>query len=151
MKKRCFLLVIIPVVLSLFGCSKEHSHGYDFDNPNWVWTSVEGEAGYAATVTLTCTGCDEQVDGHYLTLNASVSHATVNPTCLADGSITYTATATYEGKTLTDYKVDSIQKLGHSFDTITVEGDYKKNYVALESFDASNLVVKGICSREECG
>lgn len=151
MKKRCFLLVIIPVVLSLFGCSKEHSHSYDFDNPNWVWTSVDGEAGYAATVTLTCTGCDEQVDGHYVTLNASVSHTTVNPTCLADGSITYTATATYEGKTLTDYKVDSIQKLGHSFDTITVEGDYKKNYVALESFDASNLVVKGICSREECG
>lgn len=152
MKKSRFLLVLALAVFSLAGCNnKGHSHSYDFNNPVWNWESVLGGEGYTAKVTLACAGCDETTKGHYLTLDAIVSHATINPTCEDDGSITYTAIATYENKTFTDQKIDVIQELGHNFDTITVEGNYKKTYVALETFDSSSIVVKTICSREGCG
>lgn len=152
MRKRCFLSALSLIVLSLVGCGNQgHSHAYDFDNPSWNWESVASGEGYTAKAILACSSCDEKTDGHFLTLDATVTQVTVNPTCENDGSITYTATATYQNKTITDTKVDTIQKLGHKFDTITVEGDYKKTYVALEIFDSSNLVVKGICSRKGCG
>ena len=152
MKKRSSFLSIIPLaIFTLVGCNEGHAHGYDFDNPTWVWTARENEGGYTAKVTLSCSGCDEKTEGHFLTLDASITSSTINPTCENDGSITYTAIATYNDKTLSDIKIDTIDKLGHQFDTIVVEGTYEKNYFALDKFDTSDLVVKAVCSREGCG
>ena len=149
--KRSFLSILALVVLTLPGCNQNqaHVHSYDFNNPVWAWESIE--SGYIVQATLTCSGCKETDKGHVLILDATVSQEAINPTCENDGSITYTATITYKGKTITDQKTDSIQKLGHYFETITVEGDYKKAYLPLESFDSSNLVVKATCSRQGCG
>ena len=149
-KKSYLFLIITSVVFGLTGCKKEHQHSYDFSNPQWTWEAKEDGNGYVAKATLTCAGCEETNEGHALVLDASVSSTTVNPTCENDGSITYTATATYNDKTLTDSKTDSIDKLGHIFNVMTVEGNYRTSYTALESFDSSNLVVKISCSREGC-
>ena len=146
-KKRYFLATISLVIFSMVSCNKtENTHTHTFDNPVWSWEETSNEDGYVAKVTLSCTGCDEKA-----VVDATITHTTVNPTCENDGSITYTATATYNGKTVTDSKTDSLQKLGHSFDALVVEGNYKKSYVALEPFDSANLVVKGKCTREGCG
>ena len=144
MRKSLFLSITVLLVFGLVGCSKKHLHSYDFDNPKWTWEN--SESGYSAKVTLSCADCDEN-----LVIDASVSSTSITPSCESDGSMIYTATATYDGKTLADSKTESVQKLGHQFDTLVVEGDYRKSYVALESFDSSTLVVKAICSREGCG
>lgn len=149
-KKSYLFLIITSVVFGLTGCKKEHQHSYDFSNPQWTWEAKEDGNGYVAKATVTCAGCEETNEGHALVLDASVSSTTVNPTCENDGSITYTATATYNDKTLNDSKTDSIDKLGHIFNVMTVEGNYRTSYTALESFDSSNLVVKISCSREGC-
>lgn len=152
-KKAWFFSVICLVAIGLAGCNKEkaHSHSYDFNSPQWTWEANESGAGYTAKVKLSCTGCEETNKGHFAVVDAVVSSTNVNPTCENDGSITYTATATYNGQTLTDSKTDSIDKLGHIFDTMTVEGNYRKTYSALESFDSSTLTVKIHCSRDGCG
>ena len=154
MKKSYIFSIIALFVFVIAGCkekqAKSHSHSYDFSNPQWVW-EVNENGGYTAKATLTCTGCEETSEGHSLVLNANVSSTIINPTCESNGSITYIATATFDKNTITDRKTDSLQKLGHQFDVLVVEGDFRKTYNALESFDLSNLVVKAICSRSGCG
>ena len=153
MKKSCFLSVLVFSAFIMVGCSQEqgHTHNYDFNNPSWSWDSSTSGEGYSAKVTLACKGCNEATEGHFLTLTAEISESTINPTCESDGSITYNAYASYKNKLILDTKIDSIEKLGHKFETINVEGSYKKNYYALESFDSSEITVKGTCSREGCG
>jgi len=148
-KKNFYCLALLPFyVLTIASCDKGHSHSYDFANPTWSW--VEDEDKYTASVVFECTGCGSETKEHFLNLDATVSETKVNPTCEVEGSITYTATATYQGKAFSDTKVESLDKLGHNFETITVSGNYSTSYNALDYFDTQNIVVQGICSRDGC-
>lgn len=75
----------------------EHIYG----EPEWTWN------GYSsATAAFTCTHNDDTQ-----TVEAQItSKVTKRATCLEEGEITYTATVTFEGKTYTDVKTDTLPK-----------------------------------------
>ena len=97
-------------LLTLAGCNKQppkHVHTYDLEHPEWVWTESAGD--YTATATIKCTSCKETREGHFVVLDANVTHQqTLDPTCTTPGEVTYTAVATYEETELRDTKVVSI-------------------------------------------
>ena len=83
----------------------EHKYG----EPTWNWTGVE-----SATATFTC----EHDATHTQVVNATItSEVTKEATCTEDGVRTYTATVTFEGKTYTDTKTETIKATGeHTWD-----------------------------------
>ena len=83
----------------------EHKYG----EPVWSWTGVE-----SATATFTC----ENDASHTQVVNATITSEVTKPaTCTEDGVRTYTATVTFEGKTYTDTKTETIKATGeHTWD-----------------------------------
>ena len=83
----------------------EHKYG----EPTWNWTGVE-----SATATFTC----EHDATHTQVVNATITSEVTKPaTCTEDGVCTYTATVTFEGKTYTDTKTETIKATGeHTWD-----------------------------------
>ena len=83
------------------------NHDYTNVGPVWNWI------GFAsATASLRCTreGC-----GHVEVVTADITNeVTAAATCAGDGVRTYTATATFGGKTFTDRKTEVIPAKGHS-------------------------------------
>ena len=108
--KSLFCIAIFPL-LCLMGCNttpKEHSHSYNAENIEWKWTETS-TGGYKAKAILSCESCEESVEGHFLEIDATVTDKeTKAPTCLAAGTITYTATINYEGKDYSATKEKSI-------------------------------------------
>lgn len=87
---------------------------YDFNKIQWAWT--ETADGYSAEATIPCT------NGHPdLKLTATVTKENKDPTCTEAGSITYTATITYEGKDYKGTKEVTLDPLGHDYDLDNVE------------------------------
>ena len=77
-----------------------HSYG----EPTWTWTGVT-----KATAEFTCSAC-----GDVQTVNATVTNkVTKEATCETAGERTYTATATFGGKTYTAAKTEAIAATGH--------------------------------------
>ena len=83
----------------------EHKYG----EPVWSWTGVE-----SATATFTC----EHDASHTQVVNATITSEVTKPaTCTEDGVRTYTATVTFDGKTYTDTKTETIKATGeHTWD-----------------------------------
>lgn len=80
--------------------SGAHSYG----EPDWKWTGVT-----KATAEFTCSAC-----GDVQTVNATITNkVTKEATCETAGERTYTATATFGGKTYTDTKTETIAATGH--------------------------------------
>jgi uncharacterized repeat protein (TIGR02543 family) len=73
--------------------------------PTWAWA----EDHMTATATFIC---DCGID-HFE--NATVTVATADATCTADGAKTYTAKATYNGREYTDTYTESIPATGHDW------------------------------------
>ncbi len=144
--KHLFILCLSVMLLSSCG-GGEHKHTYDFENGQWTWNEIE--TGYSASFTVTCNNCDEKVEGHSLVLDATVTKRVEDPTCTADGATIYTATVEYENKSYSDTKQIKIDKLDHNYTSMTVEGNYPKNYQAFDTFDDSGLTVKVVCGT--CG
>ena len=85
---------------------------YDFAGGVWTWN----DDFTAATVTFTDTK-----GGESLVLNATVTRKTVEPACEEDGSITYTAETTYQGKNYTDKKIVVLESVGHEYEGVLGE------------------------------
>ena len=80
--------------------------GHSYGEAAWAWTAV-GD-GYAAVATFTCANDSSHVE----TVEADVEvTATVDATYEAEGSITYTATATFNDAVYTDEYVVSVAQL----------------------------------------
>ncbi|MDY6368156.1 MAG: hypothetical protein SPL13_06555 [Clostridia bacterium] len=82
---------------------------YDLTNGVWTWN----EEYTAATITFT-----DKKGVADLVLDATITRKTVNATCEDDGSITYTAEATYQGKSYVDKKVIVLESTGHEYEGI---------------------------------
>ena len=79
--------------------------GHAWGQPAWTWTGTE-----SASAAFTC-GND---GSHTQTLTAAVtSQVTTEPGCESTGVRTYTATVTFEGRTYTDTKTETLPSLGH--------------------------------------
>lgn len=88
----------------------------------FVWTENE-DGTYSCTLYFYCTVCGEQLDAY---VNADVtSEVTAEPTCTADGVVTYTATATYRSgdteQTFTDTMTAAAAATGHDMDAVNLE------------------------------
>ena len=94
------------------GKTDEHVHSYDTKNIEWVWSET-ASGDYSAKAVLECSTCDEKTEGHSLELTAHVtSSETKAPTCSTPGTMTYTATVSYEGKTYSATKDKAITDVG---------------------------------------
>ncbi len=89
-------------------------HDYDYENVTWQWTDFS-----SAQVSVAC-----KHDGaHVQTATAELtSEVTVQPTEEQEGVRTYTATATFNGRTVTDTKTQTIPKI-----TDPTDGDDENN------------------------
>ncbi len=90
--------------------------GHKWVNPTWSWTP-NGTEYSAATLTYTCAN-DET---HTYVIDAIVTSETISDaSCLNDGKVRYTATATVEAKdnlpaqSVTDTKEVTLEKTGHT-------------------------------------
>ena len=88
---------------------------YDFENGGWAWENDN----LSATVTFA-----EKKGGEDLVLNAVVTRKTTEATCEKDGSIVYTAKASYEGKTFTKKQTTVIESLGHNYEGTYEDGHF---------------------------
>lgn len=123
-------------LLSLAGCNKEqpkaHVHAYDLEHPDWAWIEL-ASGGYSASVTLECSSCKEEKEGHFLELDAEVTHQqTVDPTCVSAGTVVYTAIATYQETELRDTKTVQIQDANAHNWVETVDPAYLKTAATCE-------------------
>ena len=83
-------------------------HKYDLEkDPEFTWADDYS----SATATFVCTNDSE----HTTTVDCVVSDETTDATCTKEGSATYTATVTFEGKEFSDEKTEEIDALGHDY------------------------------------
>ena len=68
-------------------------------------------------MTFTCKNDETHVE----TVNATITSVRTEATCEEDGSVVYTATATFEGKEYTDTKTEVLEKIGHKWGEPTYE------------------------------
>ena len=104
-KNLCKLIATSLLVFSLVACNsskdskkeeKEHVHNYDVQNIEWFWKQLQNK-DYEAKATFTCLDCKEDVEGHSVTLDATVDKVeTKEATCLEKGKYTYTAKVTFQ-------------------------------------------------------
>lgn len=80
--------------------------GHDYALSAWQWTEYS-----AAKAKFVC-----QNDAtHTQEVTATVTSATTNPSCEADGATVYTATATFEEQPYVDTKTQTLGKTGHDY------------------------------------
>ena len=81
--------------------------GHAYGEPVWKWND-----DFTASATFTC-GNDAS---HVETVNATVTNeVTTEATCETDGTRTYTAKVTFDGKDYTDTKTEPVPAKGHAY------------------------------------
>ncbi|MBQ3356305.1 MAG: S-layer homology domain-containing protein [Oscillospiraceae bacterium] len=80
--------------------------GHAYALTGWTWDGCE-----KATATFTC-GNDAS---HIKTVEAKITSERTEPTCEGEGKIVYTATVTFEEKTYTDTKTETLKPIGHAY------------------------------------
>lgn len=83
----------------------DHTHVYG--SPVWKWSSDYK----TASASFTCSGC-----GDVTTVTANVTSVRTEPTCTTDGSETFTAKVSFQGKSYTDSKKQTFPAFGHQDD-----------------------------------
>ena len=84
--------------------------GHAYGTPVWKWTD-----DFTASATFTCANDATHVE----TVNATVTNeVTTAATCKADGTRTYTAKVTFEGKDYTDTKTEPVPAKGHTLTAV---------------------------------
>ncbi|MBQ7604484.1 MAG: InlB B-repeat-containing protein [Clostridia bacterium] len=106
--------------------------------PTFVWLDNE-----TVLVEIRCTECGELLD----TVSADVTDSvTKEPTCTEKGERTYTATAQYDGKTLTDKKTEDIDKLPHVHSAAVQENRVEATCTEKGSYES--VVYCSVCHAE---
>ena len=96
--------------------------GHKYGEPTWNWTKGENNT-YTATATFTCAN-DEK---HVKTVDAKVTEKPEGATCTEAGKIVYTAKVTFNGKDYTDSKEETVEALGHDYQTTTTKATLSKD------------------------
>ncbi len=103
-------------------------HDWNKTTYEWSWNDDYTEA----EIIFSCN--NDQT--HKYPVTAKVTSVTYDATCLADGSIVYTAEAEYDEETYTDSKTTVIEAKGHSWSHTEYEWtwneDYSEAYVTFE-------------------
>lgn len=78
--------------------------GHNYGEPEWIWSDDK----LSAQAVFTCLTCS-----HIVTVDATVNIVRIEPTLEEDGSITYTATAQFEGAEYNDVVTVVLPATGH--------------------------------------
>ena len=84
--------------------------GHDYDDPVFDWTKGENNT-YTVKAKRTC----KNDPSHVEEVDAKVKEETKDASCTEAGTVTYTATATFDGKDYTDTKTEDVNALGHNY------------------------------------
>ncbi len=103
--------------------------GHDYELTGWTWTGYTG-----ATATFTC----KNDSSHVETVTATITSVRTEATCEADGSVIYTATVSFEGKTYTDTKTETLPAIVHDWNAPTYEW----------AADNSSVTAKRVCKHD---
>ena len=98
------------------------ARGHKYGEPTWNWAKGENNT-YTATATFTCAN-DEK---HVKTVDAKVTEKSEGATCTEAGKIVYTAKVTFNGKDYTDSKEETVEALGHDYQTTTTKATLSKD------------------------
>lgn len=85
--------------------------GHNWGAPEWTWTGVD-----KAAAKFIC----ENDEDHTQNVNAAITGKRTDPACEASGSVVYTATVTFNGKTYTDTTSETLPAAGHKWGQWTV-------------------------------
>lgn len=96
--------------------------GHKYGEPTWNWTKGENNT-YTATATFTCANDEKHVE----TVDAKVTEKSEGATCTEAGKIVYTAKVTFNGKDYTDSKEETVEALGHDYQTTTTKATLSKD------------------------
>ncbi len=111
--------------------------GHDWQAPVFTWTEAENGGYSAATALIAC----NNDPAHNQTLNCALTTETDNATCTEGGTVTYTATVTFNGRTYTEKKTAEVTALGHkyAFVDFTWTGNDADGYTAaVANFKCAN-------------
>ena len=105
--------------------SNEHTHVYDVTNIKWDWTESSDQSSYSkVTATFTCDKCKEDKEGHSITVDANLSSKqTKQATCTNDGTMTWTASVSFENNVYSSSKDKTIDAYGHVWTTDKLVSD----------------------------
>ena len=95
-----------PAIVQVTGSATYTAVFHSWGAPTWAWADDH----MTATATFTCGHCETE---HVETAAATV--ATVNATCTANGTTTYTAKVTYNGREYTEDYTETIPALEHDW------------------------------------
>ncbi len=96
--------------------------GHKYGEPTWNWIKGENNT-YTATATFTCANDEKHVE----TVDAKVTEKSDGATCTEAGKIVYTAKVTFNGKDYTDSKEETVEALGHDYQTTTTKATLSKD------------------------
>lgn len=111
--------------------------GHKYGDPEFTWTKGDNNT-YTVKAKRTC----KNDASHVKEVNAKVTEKTDGASCTEAGKITYTATATFDGKDYTDTKTENVDALGHNYDIAEKNGwkwtaDKEKGYVVKATFECT--------------
>lgn len=82
-----------------------------YGKPEFIWEANTEQGGYTCKAEFTCNNCQTKN-----AVDCTIAEpAEVPATCTEKGTLTYTASCTFNEKTYTDEKVDEIEALGHEY------------------------------------
>ena len=84
--------------------------GHKYSEPEFTWTKGDNNT-YTVKAKRTC----KNDASHVEEVDAKVTEKTDGASCTEAGKITYTATATFDGKDYTDTKTENVDALGHNY------------------------------------
>ena len=96
--------------------------GHDWQAPVFTWTGNSTD-GYTAATALFACGNDST---HNQTLNCALTYVTDDATCTSGGTVTYTATVTFNGTSYTDTKTATVDELGHNYEFAGFDWSYNE-------------------------
>ncbi len=111
--------------------------GHDWQAPVFTWTEAANGGYSAATALIAC----NNDPAHNQTLNCALTTETDDATCTEGGTVTYTATVTFNGQTYTEKKTAEVTALGHkyAFVDFTWTGNDADGYTAaVANFKCAN-------------
>lgn len=111
--------------------------GHKYSEPEFTWTKDDNNT-YTVKAKRTC----KNDASHVEEVDAKVTEKTDGASCTEAGKITYTATATFDGKDYTDTKTENVDALGHNYDIAEKNGwkwtaDKEKGYVVKATFECT--------------
>ncbi len=109
--------------------------GHDWGEPSYTWTAVPD--GYMCVASSKCKNCDEDV-GDIATVTYAV---TKEPTCLEEGTGTYTATFSVKNGFPAQTKEVTLPATGHDWGTT--------EYTWTPTEDGYNCTAKRVCQKDK--